>query len=370
MITNLKIRNFRGIGRVSLAGLARINLISGRNGVGKTSVLEAIYLISAPQAHDPITAINDVRGITPPSVDDLFADAFTNFDNGLTISIGAEYGLGHQTGELHIFLRERTERSVARRNATGQSASILGSSDRSASQFEVVFERRHPDGLVTESTVWLSSRVPIGRQSGESEERIEVYAPYNNQLRADPVYYLSPAGLRSQAIWSTLFGQLQRDGSDTDILDLLRTIEPRIQSVVPITSRNGVVVHAKIAGMRQAMPLALVGEGLNRVFQLGVLTRSAQGGTLLIDEIENGLHFRSLPEMFSNLFELATRFDVQVFAVTHSDECVDAARQAMGQTKMPSLSYYRLGREKAGVQAHHFDIDKLDRAHEFGMEVR
>ena len=371
MITQLDIHNFRGLEDVRLPRLSRINLISGRNGVGKTSVLEAVYLISAPQAHDPITAINDVRGVSPPSIDDFYTDVFSDFDNKRTINISAKYGQENKLGVLRIFMRDRIDRSIPRGNSTGRSGSILGGVDLTSSQFEVVFDRTQPDGSEMETTAWLSSRLQAGRPIGEPEDRIEVHAPPTDHIRVNPVYYLAPAGLRSQAIWASLFGQLQRDGSDGDIIDLLRTIEPRIQGIVPITSRSGVVVHAKVNGMRQAMPLTLIGEGLNRVFQLAVLARSAQGGVLLIDEIENGLHFRSLPQMFSNLYELATLFDVQVFAVTHSDECVESARTAIGTTELRELSYYRLDRTKNGViKAFHFDIDKLDRAHASHMEVR
>ena len=370
MITELKIKNFRGLEDVSFTGLSRVNLISGRNGVGKTSVLEALYLAAAPAAQDPITSINNVRGFTTPNVDDLFADVFTDFDDSRTIEIATGHGFAGSFAELSISSQERVDQSSSLIDAQASPASILDGSSRTLSQFEIVFKRRFLDGSKTKSKVWLSSGIPSGRQADAIDYRVEMHMPPEAQHHAEPVYYLSPSGLRSPLTWATMFGKLQTVGSDADLLEILRSVEPRVESVLSITSQRGVAVHSKIAGMRRVLPLELVGQGLKRVFELAVLTRSAQDGTLIIDEIENGIHFRSLTQMFSQLYELAERFNVQIFAVTRSDECVDAARVAIGATESRGLSYYRLGREKGKIRAHHFDIDKLNRAHDARMEVR
>ena len=247
--------------------------------------------------------------------------------------------------------------------------SIPDGISRTASEFELVFKHRTKDGFTDESSAWLTRYVVQGQIPPRYDDRIEISTPSQEPHRVTPVYYLSPHVATSQ-LWATWYGALQRDGSDADIIDLLKTIEPRVVDIVPISRSNRVDMYAKIGGSRQAFPLALIGQGLNRVFELAVLTRYAQGGILLIDEIENGLHFRSLPAMFERLYELAVRFNVQVFAVTHSDECVEAARVAIGATESRELAYYRLGRENGRVHAHHFDIDKLDRARAAHMEVR
>ncbi len=368
MITQLEIRNFRGLEDITFPRLSRINLISGRNGVGKTSVLEALFLFAAPYWPDSINVVSGNRGMLPRSFDDIFGDLFSNFDSDRSIEINSHDNRYDQPHQLNVYLRQRSRVSLpSGALMRDQEFPLPDGVTRTASNEELVFHRVNHNGSETESSAWLTRYAYPGPQPMQFDDRIEGRS--DELADSIPTYYLSHRVPLAQT-WASLFGQMQRDGSDDEILDLLGSIEPRIRSVLPIPGSNGVDIYAKIEGMRPALPIALIGEGLNRAFQLAVLTRYVRNGILLIDEIENGLHFRSLPLMLSQLNRLAERFDVQIFAVTHSDECVDAARVAIGTTDSRGLSYYRLGREKGKVKAHHFNIDKLDRAHEFGMEVR
>ncbi len=368
VISKLEIKNFRGLENVSFSGLSRVNLISGRNGVGKTSVLEALYLFAAPNWPDPINAISGTRGMSLPSVDDLFLDLFLDFDVRKSFAINALDLQKGKSNELNGYIRPRARVSMPQ-GAVGAEPEfpLPDGVTRTASNQELVFHRINSDETETESSAWLTRYSFPGPQPFQFDDRIEGRSdPVEDPM---PTYFLSHRVPLAQT-WASLFGQMQRDGSDDEIIELLASIEPRIRSVLPIPGSKGVDIYAKIDGMRPALPIALVGEGLNRAFQLAVLTRFVRNGLLLIDEIENGIHFRSLGTMFSQLYELAERFNVQIFAVTHSNECVDAARTAIGATETRGLSYYRLGREKGKVRAHHFDIDKLNRAHDAHMEVR
>jgi len=48
----------------------------------------------------------------------------------------------------------------------------------------------------------------------------------------------------------------------------------------------------------------------------------ARGGLLLIDEIDTGLHYSVMGDMWRLVVEAAQRSDVQVFATTHSLDCL------------------------------------------------
>ena len=336
--------------------------------MGKTSVLEALFLFASPYWPDSINVVSGNRGMLPRSFDDIFGDLFSNFDSERSVEITAYDSQHDQPHELNVYVRQRSRVSLPSGGSVrDQEFPLPDGVTRTASNEELVFHRVNHNRSETESSAWLTRYAYPGPQSMQFDDRIE---GRTDEL-VDPIstYYLSHRVPLAQT-WASLFGQMQRDGSDDEILDLLGSIEPRIRSVLPIPGSNGVDIYAKIDGIRTALPIALIGEGLNRAFQLAVLTRYVRNGMLLIDEIENGIHFRSLPLMFSQLHKLAERFKVQIFAVTHSDECVDAARVAIGSTESRDLSYYRLGRKNGRIKAYHFDIDKLDRAHASHMEVR
>ena len=166
------------------------------------------------------------------------------------------------------------------------------------------------------------------------------------------------------------FGELQLKGKDAEILSILRPLEPRLKGLIPITIRNATVIHANIEGSNRPIPIQLLGEGLNRMFNLALAMGTATGGLLLIDEIENGLHHTVLPEVFATLLEMARTFDVQVFATTHSAECIRAAHEALKEADQHEAAFYRLQRINGEIKAVGFDKEMLDTAIFHEMEVR
>ena len=165
------------------------------------------------------------------------------------------------------------------------------------------------------------------------------------------------------------FGNLQLQGKDGEILAVLNSIEPRLQSIVPILIKNTPVIHANI-GMDRPIAIRLLGEGFSRMFSIAVAMGSARGGTVLIDEIENGLHHRVLKDIFSNLLSMAKKFDVQVVATTHSAECIEAAFHALGSGDEEDFTFHRIDQREGKSKAVHFDHGMLETAIEFDMEIR
>ncbi len=98
---------------------------------------------------------------------------------------------------------------------------------------------------------------------------------------------------------------------------------------------------------------------------------NASGGILLIDEFENGLHWEVQKELWKALFEAANQLGVQVFATTHSQDCIQAFVEAQKERLIPSASYvYRLERRGEDIHAHEFSPQGLEAAIRQGIEVR
>lgn len=91
---------------------------------------------------------------------------------------------------------------------------------------------------------------------------------------------------------------------------------------------------------------------------------------LLIDEIENGLHHSVLPIIWKGLFLAAKEFDVQIFATTHSWECIVAADQAARQSEDYDLALIRLDRVKEEIKATIIEEKSLATAKELEWEMR
>ena len=83
-------------------------------------------------------------------------------------------------------------------------------------------------------------------------------------------------------------------------------------------------------GLQELVPLSILGAGMTHVARIVLAAATATGGVVLVDEIENGLHHSVQPDVWGVIATAAKQFDVQLFATTHSFECVEAAHEALG----------------------------------------
>lgn len=77
-----------------------------------------------------------------------------------------------------------------------------------------------------------------------------------------------------------------------------------------------------------------------------------------------------MPKIWAGLMELCAREGVQIFATTHSRECVMAAQAASQARGQDDLALFRLQRVKNEVEAIRLGGQHLELAAEMGLEVR
>ena len=376
MLTDIKVENFRGIRSLTLDNLGRITLIGGKNGVGKTALLEALWMLGGPDLPGELTGLmSEIRGIPSSGPDFAFQDLFFDYDTDNRISISVHGDWSEDTARaLEIFLHERRQTDIVRRNDPSHSTPATGehiTGPRFESTTEIVFKYKHNDGLEYNSRArWFQELSTQADGVGTALSRLGItqeQEPVQSRMKALFISTLHRENLQSLA---SAFSNLQILGDVERILPLVRLLEPRLTDLTLITVNNVPVIHARLEGMKRLIPVQLLGEGLNRVLGFALLTSEAYGGILLIDEIENGLHYKIQEEVFSFLMSLAEAFDVQIFATTHSRECIIAAHKALNKGQRQEFAFYRLDRLGKEVKAVHFDDGMLDTSVEYGMEMR
>jgi len=163
---------------------------------------------------------------------------------------------------------------------------------------------------------------------------------------------------------------LTRD-EDT-VLQALHTIEPTIERIASVghharRSTRGARGGLAMMVSGQRIPIGSMGDGIWRLLGIALALVSARGGVLLIDEIDTGLHFSVLVDMWRLVFETARSLDVQVFATTHSRDCYEALA-AVAEPGRTEISLQRIERGKLDAIA--FTELEIRQAAERGLEVR
>ena len=374
MLTSLSINNFRGLKGLEIKPLGRINLLAGKNGSGKTSVLEALWIFASPDMPELTVMAAGLRGIYPSSPEAAFIDVFNEFEAKKAVEISAGVKARSKSRKLKISLQERSS-TVARLSPPhNQSIDELGQSTQpqSEGQFQIVLEYVHENGGEFTSRAWWEQRpiTPMERVPGAMAfPNPSVIREVQNIPSKNDCVFMAAPHREDHLVDVQRFGILQLQGRTREILAVLRTIEPKLKSIVPILVKNSPVIYADI-GMGRPIAARLLGGGFSRLFSIAVAMGSAKGGMLLIDEIENGLHHTVLKDLFSNLLTMAKKFDVQVVATTHSAECIDAAFHALGSGDKEDFTYHRIDQSERATKAFYFDREMLETATELAMEVR
>jgi len=113
-----------------------------------------------------------------------------------------------------------------------------------------------------------------------------------------------------------------------------------------------------------------MGDGMSRLASLILAIGNAKNGVVLVDEIENGFHHRVMAKVWRAIAKAARRFNCQLFATTHSLECIASAHKAFSKEESYDLLVHRLDRTDDKVSATTFGQDELDVAFEMKMDIR
>lgn len=371
MYESIRVRNFRSFTDLRLEGLARFNLIGGKNNVGKTALMEALALLHGI----PLGKV----------VDDLRKGVVR--ERGLayeTHKIWEEINLLFPKGDLEqmieVSVQERSEgvqvthtlevKSVKWDEVEEDLREALIRSQGLLSLFIGDSLLQRPDQIFLleyrrEGQTYRSFVAIRGKRSYVTEGWS---APFPVSYRGARVRFLDENVIAN-------FGELMKARGEEMVFKFLRVIEPDLEEVLVLTDYDDhepfSVLYGALRNFPRLVPLHVMGDGMIRLVDLAIRLGNAQNGILLIDEFENGLHWSILPQVWRAFKETARRLNVQVFATTHSYECIQAAHQAFSEDALYDFRFYRLERtEQEGIQAVAFDRETLSTALEMGWEVR
>jgi predicted ATPase len=361
MYSQFRVQNFRGFKDLELKDLARVNLIAGKNSVGKTSLLEALFVFMNPTSPELQLRVNAIRGLRRVRVNqegdlaNFLAPIFYEFnmEHGFTVE-----GI-HQNSSISEL---RFTIKLASKKLREGIAAIFdpNEADRALSADEGV--RSIPLEITdinnNSSTAWLIL---------QSDGAIKTLPTHESR---HPTYYFSPTVREAADDIADRHTKLINKGKEDLLIKALQIIDSRIKSVRQ-TFQNGEPFISVDIGVNQLMLVNLLGDGVVRIMQLLLAIASAENGVVMVDEIENGIHYSVQAELWRVILEAAELFNVQIFATTHSLEMIQAAQMAFQDMGDDAFRYYRLDRQEDGdIQAVKYSPKTMSAAINMDFEVR
>ncbi|NJK59996.1 MAG: AAA family ATPase [Oscillatoriales cyanobacterium SM2_1_8] len=331
MLHTLKIQNFRRFRDFELSSLGRINLLVGKNNTGKTSILEAVQLLySVKDPAEPLSEIMLGRG---------------------EYSWGAS-GEGQCLDIRHLFSDHEIQ--------VGSRFSILGVHENQEEKLVATLEADELEKLVF-SMLWR-----YGKDCEEAKWIRELSEGVCLPIRLLRLSFrktksnkVSTKFLKSSS-WSSakmleLFNQVVLTAKEETVYEALQAIEPRLERIASVAdlretrwnSREGFAV--RLVGSAERLPIGSLGDGFWRMLGLSLAAVGVAEGILLVDEIDTGLHFNTLSDMWRLLWETAKRLDIQIFATTHSSDCWQSLARLANQEdtqQYGGISIHRIERDR------------------------
>lgn len=142
-----------------------------------------------------------------------------------------------------------------------------------------------------------------------------------------PTVFVPARSIAGPAHVAQQFSSLLKTKQDRDAMEALRIIEPAVQRIEVLSEPSGPSIYLDI-GLEALVPLAVCGEGMVRLFSIILELVASRNGVLLIDEIDNGLHYSVMPKLWELLGMLVEKHQVQVFGTTHNDDMMRSALEA------------------------------------------
>lgn len=303
MIENLQIYNFRGLRNFNMVDARRINVFLGKNNCGKSSILDALYLLLQPTMPQNFLAINDVRGYHLKGIEDLKVN-FYNEQTSEIINITAKIGDGVRC--LSIVHRESNVSEVLITDKNQQNIQLKN--------YTIDFHVEMENGRVGDTNLSINHDAP--------QKIVITHEEHFPGLRT--VHYITPSGpYRDMDIF---FAAAVKNKQERYISSLLHKVDDRVNDVV--IAGDQILVDI---GGDERIPIQLMGDGMRKLLALIININDIPNGYLLIDEIDNGLHYTAMEPMWKAIIETAMEKNVQVFATTHNIDSLRALNACLSK---------------------------------------
>jgi len=374
LMDSFEVENFRSLKHLKLEKLARVNLLVGKNNSGKTSVLEALYCltgISTPIWFETITRERELSLINAD-----FLQLFYRMDSIGMVKLRSEYWSQPAPESYRTWLQVtlQTKYSLTQ-EIIDETEWNSDESPQRTTRSEALAIELQTDAMTNPANYELSLKE--GRnfprlnlqeiQSGSLQvaKNIRSAGPFRSRV----AYVSSHPRLRNA---SSAIEQLKIVKADDELVIVLRQVDSRIERIELV---GGGIYFNLGAEFPKLLPASLMGEGIQRLLLIVSRIISRPNGLVLIDELDNGLHYSVLRILWKAILYAARKHDVQIIATTHSAEALRHLTWVLDDEENANFrddvaAYTLIRADDDTVRTYRHDYEQLDYALDHGLEVR
>lgn len=329
MIDSIDIRKYRNLHELRIDSLSKVNLITGKNNTGKSTLLEAIALYATKCDLSIIFQLLEERGenfrqapsnknateANVKAISSLFTNRIVGFGQTMAINIG--------TVEDTLFgKQDSVEKSISLRFVKYFDELILQGEEPVNRHKRTIIDN-DDDKHIVDYKLGLEIRVGINSFILPlDDERLYNRLGFRGFGSIDSFQFIRTRNI-DREINGKLWDNITLTPKEQYVIDALKIIEPFVERVAFIEegTRNRSAV-IKLSNNNNVFPLRSMGDGINRILTIILALVNSDNGFLLIDEFENGLHHSIQEKLWEIIFNLANKLNVQVFVTTHSEDCI------------------------------------------------
>ena len=358
MINSLYISNFKGFKEIQIPELGHLNLIVGKNNSGKSTILEALMLYSSagsestlheisinhdeksrerPRFNDPRfnsndDKTNDIDGGFP--YEHLFYGR--KFNGKIPIQIGE---IENENKLLTISYLKRKQDTNDSKNETLKLLQKLNVIDS-----EVILPNATSQNILEVKKGRTKHIIPLDELI---YRRLNRYVESEEKQRTNFQYV--PTKTTSMDDLGVLWDKATLTPYEKYTINALRLIEPHIEDlrfIIKDERSNERTAIVKLFDEEVRFPIRSMGDGIVRILQLILNMYAAKDGFYLIDEFDNGLHYSVQKSLWQMIFSLAKQLNIQVFATTHSWDCIQSFSEVSVENKDMKGCLLKIGKSK------------------------
>ena len=376
MLNAFFVSNFRLFKHLDLPHLGRVNLIAGKNGSGKSALLEAIRLY-ASHAHPSALAdlVLSRKEYWSPKT-------HPGFDEGVSGRVLRHLFCGHQLPELNgEGIRVGPSKDEHFHLTTAAYMPLEGGYVQRVPTPQPVMAKDE-SLLITPLTTQDVKKLPddiffrdtylVLEHKGQTHWLVNLDKNLSEQTRPvrdqSPLRVVRPQSADPNEL-ASLWDKTVLTSLEAEVIAGLQLIERDIKRLSFLDSEDFRIPMVQHRASPEPLSLQSFGEGVLRLFEILLSLANARDGILLIDELENGLHYKIHPRVWDLIFRLSQKLNVQVFATTHSWDCIRGFETAWRE-HVDAGTFIRLDVKADKVKPTYYDHEVLDDAIIADVEVR